>query len=651
MKKLFLILSFLIIFINIQYNFAQLQGNELIDSLSKEIKFHNNDDTIKVKLLNKLGAELFYTDTKEAEICVKKALNMAVKLKFNFGIAKSYKILGAIYDINGDYDKALEFNDLAMKYYEEIANKDGIAAILCNNGIIYREKGDFDKALENYLKALKIDEQEKNKNGIASDYSNIGNIYFDQKLYDKAQEYDLKAVEIYEENGNQSSLAIAYGNIGNIYHEKNNLDTALGYYLRALKISEKLGNKENISVNLSNIAGIYANKGQYQKALDFNYKSLDISKLINKKQGIAVDLGNIGDIYIKMSYYKDNLGEKILYNLNENQSKSNLLNAITHIKEAAKIAEELGLKANLVGFYSNLSLAYKLLKDYKTSLYYHELYFDVNNGIINQKTKENIARIETRKSSIEKDSKIIIQNLELIKTRNERVALILGFIILLVVASIILSQRIRSERLLLNILPEKIAKRLKRKEYPIADHIDQVTVLFADIVNFTEISVILGADKTVSELNKIFIKLDELVEKNGMEKIKTIGDCYMAVAGIPNIVDNQYEKSANLAKEIIKVFNNYKLKGGIEISFRIGLDCGEVTAGVIGVKKFIYDLWGDTVNTASRMEEYGEPGKIQVTERFKKELEINNTNNGNIFEERGEIEIKGKGKMKTYFLS
>ena len=248
-----------------------------------------------------------------------------------------------------------------------------------------------------------------------------------------------------------------------------------------------------------------------------------------------------------------------------------------------------------------------------------------------------------------------IQSLELLRSRNEKLALIAGIGFLIIFSYLIFRQRRQSEKLLLNILPGKIAKRLKKKEYPIADYIKESSILFADIVNFTELSSKLGAEKTVDELNKIFIILDKLTEKNGLEKIKTIGDCYMAASGVPNPRADHAIRASELAFDIQKEFKHYFTDDNFPIFFRIGIDCGDVAAGVIGEKKFIYDLWGDTVNIASRMEEYGEPGKIQITERFKNAIE----NSSNIkerkgeftFEERGEIEIKGKGKMKTWFIN
>jgi class 3 adenylate cyclase len=203
----------------------------------------------------------------------------------------------------------------------------------------------------------------------------------------------------------------------------------------------------------------------------------------------------------------------------------------------------------------------------------------------------------------------------------------------------------KAERLLLNILPEAIAQRLKRGESTIADSFADVTVLFADIVNFTKLSANLSPAQLVEILNEIFSAFDELAETYQLEKIKTIGDAYMVVGGLPTPRSDHAEAIANMALDMQKIIGQFRLQGNEPLQMRTGINTGAVEAGVIGTKKFTYDLWGDTVNTANRMESHGVAGKIQVTvatyERLKDKY---------IFEERGIIDVKGKGEMQTYFL-
>jgi class 3 adenylate cyclase len=231
------------------------------------------------------------------------------------------------------------------------------------------------------------------------------------------------------------------------------------------------------------------------------------------------------------------------------------------------------------------------------------------------------------------------------RRRDESYALYGGLVVFAIVMFIIYRQRRRSDKLLLNILPLSIAKRLKAKEHPIADHFENASVVFIDIVGFTSYSAERDSNQIVNYLNVIFTKFDEIAAKYKLEKIKTIGDGYMAVSGIP-IADKDHAKNmAGFALEVRTQMKNYHTEDNTTIRFRLGIDCGEVVAGIIGEQKFIYDLWGDTVNTAARMESNGTPDEIQVTERFKETLE-----NDFLFEERGEMNIKGKGIMKTFYL-
>jgi class 3 adenylate cyclase len=206
-------------------------------------------------------------------------------------------------------------------------------------------------------------------------------------------------------------------------------------------------------------------------------------------------------------------------------------------------------------------------------------------------------------------------------------------------------ERDRSDSLLLNILPTEIATRLKEGERTIADNYNQVTVLFADIVGFTTLSGQLEPEKLVHLLNHIFSNFDQLAEEYQLEKIKTIGDAYMIVGGLKTDTSGA-EDIDRLALDMIHFFENDALIHQFDLRIRIGFHTGPVTAGVIGLTKFSYDLWGDTVNTASRMESNGEPGKINVSKESKKLLE-----NDFKFESRPPLEIKGKGIMNTFFLT
>ncbi|HEY6368757.1 MAG TPA: adenylate/guanylate cyclase domain-containing protein, partial [Candidatus Binatia bacterium] len=202
----------------------------------------------------------------------------------------------------------------------------------------------------------------------------------------------------------------------------------------------------------------------------------------------------------------------------------------------------------------------------------------------------------------------------------------------------------RSEALLLNILPKDIVSILKRESRTIADHFEGASILFADVVDFTPMSEKMSPTELVDLLNEIFSYFDNLVEKYDVEKIKTIGDCYMVASGVPRPRPDHAHVLARLALDMRQFVNQSKF-GAHKISLRIGINSGPVVAGVIGRKKFIYDLWGDAVNTASRMESHGSNGTIQIT-RATYEL----IKGDFVCEPRGTVYVKGKGEMEAWHI-
>jgi adenylate cyclase len=211
-----------------------------------------------------------------------------------------------------------------------------------------------------------------------------------------------------------------------------------------------------------------------------------------------------------------------------------------------------------------------------------------------------------------------------------------------------------SERLLLNLLPSPIAERLKARPdlsadgipEAIADSFPEVTVLFADIVEFTRVSAGMSPERLVAMLNEIFTDFDSIADHRGLEKIKTIGDAYMAAAGLPVPAADHAVRAAHMALDMLDALDRFNARNGYRLQLRIGINSGAVVAGVIGKRKFIYDLWGDAVNTASRMESHGVPGRVHVAEATRLRL-----GEPFLFEERGIIEAKGMGALHTWFLA
>ncbi|MCP5513183.1 MAG: GAF domain-containing protein [Leptospiraceae bacterium] len=232
---------------------------------------------------------------------------------------------------------------------------------------------------------------------------------------------------------------------------------------------------------------------------------------------------------------------------------------------------------------------------------------------------------------ISKKNKQLNEHIEKIRTLNDQLEIEMS----------------KSEKLLLNILPSTIAERLKKGESVISDYFPEASVLFADIAGFTKMSAKMASqEKLVDILNEIFTTFDNVTNKFNLEKIKTIGDCFMVAGGIPAPSDDHLERILDASLEMIKVFSFIKKELNIDVSLRIGVNVGPIVAGVIGKNKFVYDLWGDTVNTASRMESNGMSGRINCSIYVYEKL-----HDKYHFEDRGELEVKGKGPMRMFFLN
>lgn len=249
--------------------------------------------------------------------------------------------------------------------------------------------------------------------------------------------------------------------------------------------------------------------------------------------------------------------------------------------------------------------------------------------------EEVLARIENQLTIRNLQRQLKAQNTQLQQEIKERT---------LVEEALRVEQK-KSERLLLNILPQAIAEQLKQNQGALAERFDEATVLFADLVGFTPLAACVSPLELVGLLNQIFSEFDQLAYRYGLEKIKTIGDAYMVAGGLPVAKPDHAEAIAQMALDMQSAIARFQIKPDEPFQIRIGIHTGPVVAGVIGVAKFSYDLWGDTVNTAARMESHGVVGAIQVTEQTYERLRSQY-----LFQERGVIPVKGKGEMRTYFL-
>jgi class 3 adenylate cyclase/tetratricopeptide (TPR) repeat protein len=571
----------------------------------------------------------------------------------DWGIASSLGNIAIVYVNQGKYLEALNHLQRSLKVFEEmpqpggqVGHKSGIATTLNNIGNIYGSQGNYPKALENFLRSLKIREETGDESGIAFSLNNIGLIYKNQSDYPKALDYLQRSMQIYEESGDKWSIARLLSSIGLVYQNQDDYPKALSHYQHSLEISEEIEDKSGIAGSLNNIGVIYKNQSKIAQALDYHQRSLNIYEEIGDKSGIANLLNNIGMLYNKQKDHET---------------------ALKWCDRGIEISESIGVIDIHKKSCKCLYEAYKALGIDKKALEYYEQMVTLRDSIFNENNTKKLTRLEMQyefdkkeaATQAEQEKKDAIAVQELKRQKMARNGFIGGFAVVLLFAGVFFVQRnrigkekARSEVLLLNILPEETAHELKAKGRSDAKLIDQVSVLFTDFKGFTTLSEKVTPKELVKDLHECFSQFDNICGKYGIEKIKTIGDAYMAAGGLPSPNTTHAYDVVKAALEMAKVVESGKAKkiekGLPFFEIRIGIHTGPVVAGIVGVKKFQYDIWGDTVNTASRMESAGKVGKVNVSqatyELLKNDLDF-------AFESRGRIEAKGKGKIEMYFVS
>lgn len=644
--KIYLILIALIITFETSA-LAQLQGKAKLDSMLQELPKAKND-TNKVRLLSLISFSYSSINPKLGVDYGKKAISLSTKLNWDKGLAISNNSIGVNYHTLSDYENAILSFKKTLSINQKLKDNHGIAVGYLNIGQLYSFKSDYPKALEYYKNALKINEKIGDSLGIALSLTNIGNIYYYQYNYNKAIEYHERALVINKEIDNSLGLSNNYGGIGTIYKQLSNFNKAKEFLEKALAINTNLDNKHGIAINLGALANVEADMGNYSKALKLHNEALVINKEMNSLSAIANNLGNIGSVYYSLS--QDSVLKRFYEDKNQInlQKEINLNKSIIFTNESIEIFEKIGERHNLYFALMNLSDAYKDKGDYKKTFEYYKKSKEIQDSIFSQENTKTIANLEVKSQAELKDKEISILKLDQEKQELQTFVLIGGICTLVLIVGIIFYQRRKSEALLLNMLPSKITKRLKSKEKNIADDIDSATTVFIDLVGFTSYAKDKSASEVLGILNNIFSRFDKLVKEYGLEKIKTIGDGYMAASGVPEPRIDHAQKAVEFTMAVRNELNKFNKETANTFNARIGLETGPVIAGVIGDSKFIYDLWGDSVNTASRMESTGVAGQIQITENVKIELEKMGTNYK--FTKREPIEVKGKGLMQTYFI-
>ncbi|MDX1666750.1 MAG: adenylate/guanylate cyclase domain-containing protein [Saprospiraceae bacterium] len=497
-----------------------------------------------------------------------------------------------------------------------------------------------------------------------------------------------EAASVASDKGLTAELGRAYVTIADVYSVMDNHQNAIEYYGRAIRTLRAERDSVNLASALLNAGDEYFNYGQLDSALMYFRESGDIFRALEYQLGVAYNLGNVGLVYAQQQ--RDSLAESnlqqaitylesledyypvsvyLLYLSDIHARQGNYPMAIDYAERSLELARQYGFKEEISQAHLKLSEIYEETGAFQKSLDHFKEHITNRDSIKNVETVQMLADLRTDFEVSQKQIEIDLleKESELQQLREARqryliyaAGIALLFVLLLTfglyrryyyikrTSAIIEKERKRSDELLRNILPAETARELKQNGQVRAKRFESVTVLFTDFKEFTHLSQELSPEKLVDSIDYYFSRFDEIMEKYGLEKIKTVGDAYMCAGGLPFVTEDHPQKMVAAALEIMEFVQHMKGRSGDKVAhfdLRIGINTGPVIAGVVGIKKFAYDIWGDTVNIAARMETSGEIGKINVSEYtyrlIREEFDCRY---------RGEIEVRNKGMMKMYFV-
>ena len=640
--KIFLVVIALVIIVT-----TSIAQSEMIDVLTKKLAT-SAEDSGRVKTLLALSNEHRSSNPAKAVQYAIEAKKLSEKINYMPGLAYSFKSLGLVYVMQGKYIETIENYEKALAVFDSLDDKGGQANILSNVGTVYFNQADDAKALEFYLKALGVAEQTTDSARIATVLLNIGAVYAHKiATHDKALQYYFKALPISQSLADKNILGTINSNIGELYLLRGDVQLAVNYFNESLK---DYGGSENTPYALNNLGKAYQQKGDFSTALQYHQRAYDFSNKLDAPLDMAQSLLGMGDTYML---------------------QGNAVAAVRHYKEAEPIALKISTaNTELKIAYAGLALAYNKQEDYSNAYKYQTLYSRIKDSLYNIDTDKKLSGLQFVFDIQKKQGQVdlltkdkALQELDLKRQRIAKNALSGGLVLVFIITGILYrnyrnkikvnklldKQNAEIESLILNILPEAVAKELQKTGNATPKFYEKASVLFTDFKNFSKLADALSPQEVVTELSECFVAFDDIIEKNNLEKIKTIGDSYMCAGGIP-IPDEGHPvaivKASLEIQEFIKGRNEKRMAHNLPPwDVRIGINTGPLVAGVVGKKKYAYDIWGGTVNVASRLESNGEPGRVNISAAT-----FDLVKHKYACTYRGKILAKNVGEVDMYFI-
>lgn len=572
-------------------------------------------------------------------------------------------LMAAVSDISSNNpDTAFYY---AQKLYELSAQGNyyhGMASALNLQGMML-EQSNYPAAITKYEQSLKVAKEKNLRLLTASVYNNLSIVYSLMGEYSVSIDYLLELLSLAESMNDTMRMAVALNNIGLRYHEMKSPDVALEYFRKAIDYNLKVHDTARYATNLSNIGIAFQALELYDSAFYYHHKAIELHR--QNHDLYKMQYGYQALVYLYLDKNQIDLAESALDTaldlahqvndryglLNLMTARGDLLNrenkhiaALQVLDEAQQLALEMNYRSILVDVYKELSNAYRGVNDYKHAFKYTEKYIALRDSLQNiEKSKSQMHVNAYVKEKSDKEIELFAKNIEIQRLQLQRqkqlrnLIIVIGALFLLLGLlllhryryvqrtrrqlesknRLITHERKRSDDLLLNILPSETAEELKNSGKSKARKYDLVTVLFTDFKGFVQMAGQMAPEELVAEIDYCYKHFDDIVTQHHVEKIKTIGDSYMCAAGLPVANDTNPLDAVRAACAIRRFMEDYKLQrqaaGMPWFEARIGLHTGPVVAGIVGNRKFAYDIWGDTVNIASRMESGGEVGKVNIS--------------------------------------
>ncbi len=540
-----------------------------------------------------------------------------------------------------EIEKKIRYADELIKLSGKLDSVTYLFSGHLQKGNAFRLQGDLSEALKENFEAASIADKYDLEREKAIVNIGIADIYSLMDSHDRSVEYYHEAIKELEDLNDLESLGSALLNLGDEYFNRKKLDSALFYFERSGKIFRDINYETGVGYNLGNVGLVYAAMGENEKAEANMHKAVQILEKTGDFYPVCVYLRYMSDIYLENG--KDTI-------------------AMDFALQSLELAKTYGLQDEISEASLKVSQLYENSGDVPRAFQFYKDYITYRDRVRNLSSTQEIANLRADYEVAQKQVEVDLLNEE---RKNQKLVNFIVIGIMLVIAflavmlfrrnrfikktsSIIEKERNRSDNLLRNILPEETAMELKENGRVKAKKFEQVTVLFADFKDFSRYAEHMDPEKLLMNLDHYFSEFDRIVEKYNLEKIKTLGDCYMIAGGLPFPDETHTKRTIQASFEIIDFVNKTRQDQSLpdaSLEIRIGIHTGPVVAGVVGSKKFAYDIWGDTVNIAARLQTASEPGKINISQSTCKMID-------DFYEcdYRGKIEVKNRGILKMFYV-